>query len=285
MKFSKLMALVLGLLITVTAVAGDNSIYISQTGSNATVSVNQDGAGNILQGLPGAGNGSTNPAIINGDNNNVTINQVGTGNTLSMGIATTTANGVSNGNNYTYSLTGNNGNAIIDSNGDGTGQSESNNLSATLTGNYSGLKFFMLGSQNSSTITTAGGSYNSVISTINGSNITQNIDISGGGNNSVVVNQGIGGSAIGLTAVNLSGTTSATTDNNGSASITIVGASNEVTLDQEGGTGSGGHTFVISLTGSSNIANITQLGTSFNSTINLHSTGNGNTFTISSNTH
>ena len=94
---SKLIAFVMGLLIATNVIAGDNSIYIQQAGDNATVQMVQDGAGNVVQGLPGAGSGTTNPAVINGNNNTVTVDQVGTGDTLSFGIQTTIANGVTGG--------------------------------------------------------------------------------------------------------------------------------------------------------------------------------------------
>ena len=277
----KLIALVLSMFMTVNALAGDNSIYISQAGSGTSVSVTQDGVSNIVQALPAVGNTNTTPAVINGDNNTVAVTQTGNSNTLSMGIQTAIANGASGGNSYTYSVTGNNSEAIIDSNGDGNGRSESNTLTASQTGNYSKLWSNILGTTNNVSITTAGGQYNTVYSTVNGANINQTVDISGGGNNTVSINQGIGGSALGSNLWNISGTATALTDSFGTVDLTIVGASNTVSIDQEGGDGNAGHSATINLNGSGNLATISQYG-STNSIINLRSVGSNNTFTLTS---
>ena len=77
--------------------AADNSIYIDQSGNNATVSVTQDGAGNVVRGIQGVGSSNTTPAKIYGDGNQVSVSQIGSGNTLSLGIVTTVANGVAVG--------------------------------------------------------------------------------------------------------------------------------------------------------------------------------------------
>ena len=78
------------------AIAADNSIYIDQSGDNATVNVTQDGAGNVVRGIQGIGSSNTTPSTIYGDNNQITINQIGSGNTLSLGVKTTTGNGMTN---------------------------------------------------------------------------------------------------------------------------------------------------------------------------------------------
>ena len=138
------------------AIAADNSIYIDQSGDNATVNVTQDGAGNVVRGIQGIGASNTTPSTIYGDNNQVTINQIGSGNTLSLGIKTTTGNGMTNPT-VIYSVTGNNATAVINSNNAGTGVSESNYISINQTGNTATANINMLGSGNSLTAVTAGG--------------------------------------------------------------------------------------------------------------------------------
>ena len=275
---------VIGLLFSFASFAADNSIYIQQAGDNATVTMTQDGAGNIVQGIQGVGSGPTTPALINGNNNTVTVDQVGTGDVLSFGIQTTIANGVSGGNDFSYTVIGNNASAVIDSNADGLHTSASNSLTVSQTGNYAKLKANILGTANSIDITTIGGSNNVVYDTVNGNNNNQTVSISGGGYNTVEINQGVGGSAVNSSLLNLNGAGVVSSDNSGTINLSIVGASNTVNIDQEGG-GALGHTAVISLTGSSNLANITQLGTSATSTINLLSSGSNNVFNITSNTH
>ena len=70
------------------AFSADNSIYITQSGNNTTVTMNQDGAGNVVRGIQGTGTNNTTPASIVGNTNTVTVNQVGTGNTLDFGVNT-----------------------------------------------------------------------------------------------------------------------------------------------------------------------------------------------------
>jgi trimeric autotransporter adhesin len=259
-----------------TAFAADNSIYIDQSGSNATVSIIQNGAGNIVEGVQGTGTSSTTPATIYGNNNQVTVNQVGSGDTLSFGIRTSVVNGVTGGNSYTYNITGNNSQAVIDSNNDGTGTSGSNSVTINQTGNTENTNVNVLGTQNSVTATTTGGNGDTIVSTINGNSNSQSINISGGDSNSLTINQGIGGSAL------PSGST-ATVSGNGSATVTIVGASNTVGITQ---TSAGySNTAVVSLDGSGNTASITQNASAGNTTVNLHSVGSNNAFTVNTNAH
>ena len=74
------------LLSTVMLMAGaaDNSIYVDQTGSGATVTMTQDGYGNVIRGTANGDN--TTNAVIYGDNNQVNISQVGNDNTLKLEI-------------------------------------------------------------------------------------------------------------------------------------------------------------------------------------------------------
>ena len=259
------------------ALALDNSIYIQQSGDNSAITMTQDGAGNVIRGIQSVGTGNTTPSVINGNTNTVTVNQVGVSNTLDMGIKTSVQNGSTSGNQFSYAIYGNNSVAVIDSNNNGQNLSASNTMAVTQTGDYSSANINMLGGLNTVTATTSGGTHNRITSTVNGDNNTQTIGLSGGGNNAITVNQGIGGSA--LPPVNSSEVSSlATTNNNGTVTLTVVGASNTVGIAQTGGT----NVTVASLNGSSNTATIVQSAIAGNTTINLNSTGNGNTFTLTS---
>ena len=81
--------------------AADNSIYIDQSGSNASVSVTQDGAGNVVRGIQGVGSSNTTPAKIYGDGTLVAVSQIGSGNTLSLGVVSTIATGAGSGTSIT----------------------------------------------------------------------------------------------------------------------------------------------------------------------------------------
>lgn len=249
--------------IATSSFAADNSIYIDQSGDNATVTITQDGAGNVVRGIQGVGTDNTTASKIYGNNNQVTISQIGSGNKLDFGIRTTVANGATGGNVYTYSITGSNATAIINSNSDGQGTSGSNSVDVTQVGNAANLNVNILGSKNSITALTSGGNNNSLVSTINGNENTQNVSMTGGGGNSATLTQ---------------------TGTSGSINLTSVGATNTFTIAQSGG-GSNGHSSVLDVTGSGNTYGITQSGTSADSIVNLKTVGSGNTFTINSNTH
>ena len=78
--------LLASLFVSNTSFSADNSIYVRQSGNNTTVTMTQDGAGNVVRGIQGAGTDNTTPATITGNANVVIVNQVGTGNTLDLEI-------------------------------------------------------------------------------------------------------------------------------------------------------------------------------------------------------
>ena len=97
--------------------ATDNSIFIDQTGSNSSITINQDGAGNRIGGLTGTP-GDQNRAIMYGDGQTININQVGANNSLQFDVRTIVGSGNTNanndarftnanGNNFVYSAVGN----------------------------------------------------------------------------------------------------------------------------------------------------------------------------------
>ena len=110
--------------------AADNSIYIDQTGDNATVTMTQSGAGNVVRGVQGTGTSNTTPAAIYGNNNSVTVTQDGSGNTLSFGLKVGSGTS-SNPNVINYSVTGNSATAVINANNAGTGAASGNNITIT----------------------------------------------------------------------------------------------------------------------------------------------------------
>lgn len=272
--------------------AADNSIYIDQSGSNSTIAITQDGYGNTVRGVGNGGN--TLPATIYGINNQVTVNQVGISNTLSLGINTTVGGSTVLPDGTTvsvptinYSVTGNNATAVINSNNDGTGASESAYIDVTQTGNTANLNINLKGNNDAVKIVTSGGANNSVVTTVNGNNNLQNISMTGGGNN-----------------------TAATTQSGDNASINIssAGASNAFTVDQSGGTvgnsvtiqnyagngamngtgntvnvaqtGGSDNTTVLSMSGSNNTVGVTQTATVGNNVANIKVNGGSNTVTV-----
>jgi hypothetical protein len=245
--------------------AVDNSIYIDQTGSNATINITQDGAGNTVKALT---SNRTDSAIINADGANIAITQVGSGNTVSLGVSASVTSGIST--DITYS-TGTNGvtgsSAIINVNAGGQQSNASKtSINVLQTGNSSKFEADVTGTGNSMSVTTAGPS-DDVYSKMRGSSNTVNLSFSGtGGSNQAVLDQsGSGTNAIGINA-------SSTGNYFG---VTQVGSLNTVTV---GGYTSGAltgddNTVLVQQNGTSNMANLGISGASNSININQGGTG------------
>jgi hypothetical protein len=253
----KLSAILLSavMLVSGLTLAADNSIYIDQAGDNATVTVTQDGSGNTVRGLPGAGTSNTTPASIQGDGNQVSVSQVGSGNTVRLGVNTTSGTTVIN-----YALSSStNSNATIDI-GSGQTPGNDNTINITQSGNAATANVQSRGAGNTATIATSGGANNSATIGMTGDNITGSITTTLGGGNAVSLDLQSPG---------------------GSASVTAGGATNTVTVQQTGG--GSGHQATVELLGSSNTVGIQQQGTAGDNIANIKSAGSGNTFSITQN--
>ena len=274
--------------------AADNSIYIDQSGSNSTISITQDGYGNVVKGI---NSGNTTPATIYGINNQVTVNQVGMSNTLSLGVQTTTGGTTTLPDGSTvsvptikYSVTGNNATAVIDSNNDGAGASRGTYISIDQTGDSANANINVRGNNNAITAVTSGGDNNSVVATIKGNNNVDGINLVGD-SNSVTLQQGTSllgsnNNSIGIKANGTSNTfgitqTGGTNGNSvtigGYSSDTLGGSSNTVTVSQSG---ANDNSLVLGVTGSSNTIGVTQTATAGNNVANLKVSGGGNGITV-----
>jgi hypothetical protein len=144
--------------------ATTNIVYIQQSGNSPIVNITQDGSANRI-GADAAG--STNPMVLNGNNQTVSIEQRGIGNVINtLGLATTAgASSVS-----------------ISQIGDG------NSLSADIQGNNANInwQFNSSGASSGNTLTFTG----------NGNNLTSGINVGGGGNSITSTMQGDGHSQL-----------------------------------------------------------------------------------------
>ena len=159
-----------------------NDVYVEQIGDNASVSITQTGAGNMVNGNVGGTGANDDAALIRGDLNNVTISQIGASNTLSMII-----NNESNGTGATVvvSADGSNNNQTI---GCGTALSSSCNASiirSEITGNSNNTVQMLSGGVVQSKIS-VNGNYNNVTHTASGiGQHSAEITVSGSGTSSV----------------------------------------------------------------------------------------------------
>jgi hypothetical protein len=251
MKNKKVIALVIAMMCA-SAYSADNSIYIDQSGDNATITMTQDGSSNHVRGVNAASNDIA--AKLYGDGLTVDIVQTGSGNSLDLGAQTGQSGGVSSG--ITYHVTGNNNTAKIDMNNAGTRSSLANIINIAQTGNNTDTQVSMKGSNNSFT-SVQEGNLNKIIATIDAASTLVTVNQTGGTGNE---------------------TTLQLTGDKGTVDVVTVGASNIIGITQSGG-GTNGHYAKVDLTGSSNQVSISQSGT-IDMTTNIKSVGNTNSFTI-----
>jgi hypothetical protein len=236
----------------VSTYAADNSIYIDQSGDNATITMTQDGSSNHVRGVNAPSNDIA--AKLYGDGLTVDILQTGSGNSLDLGAQTGQAGGISSS--ITYHVTGNNNTAKIDMNNAGTRSSLANTINVTQAGNNTDTQISMKGSNNSLT-SSQSGNLNKIIATIDAGATLVTVNQTGGTGNE--------------TTLNLTG-------DKGTVDIVTVGASNIIGITQSGG-GVNGHYAKVDLNGSSNQVSINQSGT-IDMTTNIKSVGSTNSFTI-----
>ena len=268
--------------------AADNSIYVDQSGSGATVAITQDGFGNVVRGVQPiqGGDDNTVSSKIYGDNAGVTINQVGNQNKLDISMVGSTMGGYQ-APAVNYSVTGNSATAIIDLNGDGQNSFTSSSVNVVQVGDNAGVNIKMIGGRDHVNIATAGGSNNQVNVNLSGGDSSAAISLIGGGNNTASVTMQ-GGNSVGIKSDGASNTY--TVNQNGTNSLSIggyasgdsmVGNSNSVTIGQ-----TGNNSVALGMTGSSNTVNVTQNNTTSDSNIlNLKINGSSNTTTINQSNH
>ena len=151
-----------------------NDVYVEQIGDNATVSITQTGAGNMVNGNVGGLGSLDDPALILGDLNNVTISQIGAGNIASLII-----NNPGTGSTVVVSADGNSNTQTI---GCGTALSASCNASvirSEITGNSNNTIQLLSGGAVQSKIS-INGNYNNVTHTATGAGLhSAEITVSG----------------------------------------------------------------------------------------------------------
>jgi len=251
--------------------AADNSIYIDQSGDFSNITINQDGAGNQVRGLQAnGGDDKTVASVIRGNGVNVNINQTGSTNKMDLGI-----NAIMAGNksvDFSYStinsgnLTGSNNTAIFQL---GTGSATAANTIVNVTqvngGNFAEVR--MQGSDNTLNALQSGGGA-TLISSVNASGTNQQITTAGGTGNSVTTNL---------------------TGQGGQVTLNVMGATNTISIAQDGPGGSTGHQAIMDINGTGNNINLSQAGSSYANMFNLRvgsagSAASSNTYNITQTT-
>ena len=180
--------------------AASNLIIVDQIGSSSTIDLTQTGLGNSI-------GDATNHAIINGNSNAITIDQIGNNNTAA------------------YSVDGN-----------------GNTLSHTFTGNYNQLSLLCVTCSAITMTDVINGNSNIIHRNFDTTASTSTINIQSD-NNDVTINNDTSAIAGAHSSVDISGgngnivqirQTGAASTNGHDATLTIVGATNTVNIDQGG---------------------------------------------------
>ena len=251
MKFKKIIATIL-IGFSAYSWGDDNSIYIDQSGDNATIAMTQNGASNHVRGVNAASNDIASKLY--GDGLAVTIQQIGSGNTLNLGAQTGTSGGIASS--ISYIATGNTNLATIDMNNANSKTSLANLIDISQTGDNTVTTISMKGNDNYLRSIQSGNS-NKIIGTVDANNTIVNVNQTGGTGNE---------------------TTLQLTGDKGQVDVVTVGTSNIIDITQSGG-GTNGHYAKVDLNGSSNQVSINQSG-SIDMTTNIKGVGNSNSFTI-----
>jgi hypothetical protein len=188
-----------------------NDVYVEQIGDNASVSITQTGAGNMVNGNVGGLGNAEDPALILGDLNAVTISQIGVAN-----IASIIINNPGTGSTVVVSADGSSNTQTI---GCGTALSASCNAST--------ISSQITGDSNNTVQMLTGGAVQSKIS-INGSwnNVTHTATGAGAHSGEIIVSgSGVSGAANAVTLTQ----SGAMTKN---AVITSNGSNNNVIVTQ-----------------------------------------------------
>ena len=184
-----------------------NDVYMEQVGDDATVSITQTGAGNLVNGDI-SGVDATSPAQIKGDFNVVTVNQIGSSNTLSLVLDSTTKG---TGTTVNVSADGSANNQIIN-----CPTCNASTITSNVTGNSNNITQ-LLGGNTASSIINVNGSYNNVSHTASGAGLhTADITVSG---------SGVNGAPNAITLVQSGGMTK-------NASISSNGSNNNISVIQ-----------------------------------------------------
>ena len=149
-----------------------NDVYVEQVGDNATVSITQTGAGNLVNGDT-ANTSPTDAAMIKGDFNMVTVTQIGASNTLSLVLDSMTKG---TGTTVNVSADGSGNNQLIK-----CATCIADTITNNVTGNNNNVTQ-QLGGNVLSSVINIGGSYNNVTHTTLGAGMhTADITVAGGG--------------------------------------------------------------------------------------------------------
>jgi len=288
MRANKIIPCLVAILLSTTAMAADDLIYIDQVGSSTDVTITQTGVGNTVGGTSGAA-ANNNRASITGTDQTLTITQTGDTNVLKLkmqDVTTTTGS-------TTYTAVGDNNTSIIDTVSTGAG----NTIGQTIYGDTNTTNLNIRGNSGANTVSTTVGTNsvdsnsNTVNQTIYGTLNTQTLSITGGNSNTVTVMQGKGVSltndvTVPTTSGTLLGLDSATfgagsMSDKATATVNIVGGSNNVRIGQVSGDATGNST-TLSITGSSNGVSVAQTGLG-HSDNTLSLTGSSNVMNLQQN--
>lgn len=191
-----------------------NDIYVEQIGDNTTVTINQTGSANLVEGIDVG-----QAASIGGDGNIVSINQVGAGNVLKLSVFNSNIGGPGTGATVTATASGNDNIQTISC----ANSTNANCLTSTITSNITG-------DNNRTTQTLSGNVVSSVINVTGDYNAVTHTASGAGAHTASITVTGSGTSVASPNLVNLTQSGALAQ----SATITSNGSNNNISVVQQG---------------------------------------------------
>ncbi len=162
-----------------------NDVYMEQVGDNTSVTVNQTGAGNSVEGVD-----LNSPAFIGGDGNIVSITQIGVSNVLKLSVGTSNIGGAGSGVTVTATADGSSNTQTINCSNSIAANCAATTITSNISGDSNTVTQNITGNGLSSIINVTGNG-NTVGHTTSGAGAhTGNITVDGGSNNVALVQSG-----------------------------------------------------------------------------------------------
>lgn len=167
--------LILMAVFTIFASAADNEVFITQSGTNAQIEIDQIGSGNTVEGNEAAGSEPVSDFKLTGNSQTIDINQVGDSNIFRGDIDSASFTG-----NYTF--TGSSNEFDIQYDPDGSNVSDNGEMDVTITGSTNNLTVNIANNDTAANLdydAVISGDYNTWVTAIDSDNVTFNVDVNG----------------------------------------------------------------------------------------------------------
>ena len=167
--------LILMAVFTIFASAADNEVFITQSGTNAQIEIDQIGSGNTVEGNEAAGSEPVSDFKLTGNSQTIDIDQIGDSNIFRGDIDSSSFTG-------NFSFTGDSNEFDIQFDPAGSYISDNVTMDVTITGSTNDLTVNIANSSSAANLdydAVISGDYNTWVTAIDSDNVTFNVDVNG----------------------------------------------------------------------------------------------------------